>query len=310
MTLTGPYVGNPRVIPSGNTSVGSIADNPTPAQASGAANLDAKGTITGFLEQYGLGSLADWAWGQFIGGVPISQIMVDLRSRPEYKQRFPAMDTLAKKGRAMSEAEYVSYERQAAGLFRVAGLPASFYDKPGDFAKLIENEVSVNELSQRVQTAYTAVYSAPAEVKKAFADFYGPDSDGALAAYMLDPNKALPVIEQQISSAQFAGIGTRFGYNLNKGEAEGLGREGLTQDQISSGFQRADSLRPLADENLAEAARGNDITEGDLLQSSFGMRTDRPVRRRLQERTAAFQGSGGASTTNTGATGLGGSQKG
>lgn len=273
------------------------------------AQLDAKGVIDGFLGQYGLKSLGDWAWGRFLAGVPVSEIMVELRSRPEYKARFPAMDALAQKGRAMSEAEYIAYERQAAGLFRIAGLPAGFYDSPKDFSNLISNEVSLNELSARVQTAYTSVAMAPQEVKDAFSKFYGPGSDAALAAYMLDPTRALPLIEQQISAAQFSGIGTRFNYDLTKQQAENLGRTGMSSDQITSGYQRADSLRPLADENMAEVAAGKDITQEDVLSSAFGMQSDRALRQRVSSRVAGFQGGGGAEQSQAGITGLGGSQK-
>lgn len=272
--------------------------------------LDAKGIIDGFLGQYGLKSLADWAWGRFLAGVPVSEIMVELRSRPEYKARFPAMDSLAQKGRAMSEAEYVAYERQAAGLFRMAGLPAGFYDSPQDFSKLIAGEVSINELSTRVQTAYNAVATAPQAVRDAFAAYYGPRSDQALAAYMLDPDRALTLIEQQIGAAQFTGIGSRFNFQLTQSQAEDLGREGFSSEQITSGYQQADQLRSLADENLAEGMRGQDITQEDVLMSSFGRQTDEPLRRRVQERAAAFSAGGSANQSQSRAYGLGGSQKG
>lgn len=292
---------------------GGTTNTPTPTSSSPsytAAQLDAKGVIDGFLSQYGLQSLGDWAWKQFLGGMPVSEIMVQLRQRPEYKARFPAMDALAKKGRAMSEAEYIAYERSAAGLFRMAGLPTGFYDSPKDFANLISNEVSINELSERVQTAYNAVAQAPQAVKDAFGEFYGAKSDGALAAYMLDPERALPVIEQQISAAQFAGIGTRFNYQLNKAQAEDLGKEGLSEQQITAGYQQADQFRSLADENLAEGMRGKDITQEDVLMSSFGRQTDQPIRQRIKERASAFSAGGSAAQSQSGAYGLGGSQKG
>jgi hypothetical protein len=242
--------------------------------------------------------------------VPISQIMLDLRSRPEYKARFPAMEALAKKGRAMTEAEYVAYERSAAGLFRVAGLPDGFYDSPEDFANLIANEVSVNELSSRVQTAFVAVAQAPQVVKDKFAEFYGPNSDKALAAYMLDPDKALPMIESQIASANFAGIGSRFDFNIGQPRAEQMSREGIDGSQVAGGFAQADRMRALSRDTVLEAQVGSTVSEDQLLDATFGVGSEAPIRRRLEQRVAAFSGSGGTVQSTGGAIGLGGSQKG
>lgn len=70
-------------------------------------NTSARAAITRVLDQFGLGSLAGWAWQRYVAGVPVEQIMLDLRERPEYRARFPAMRELADRGRAITENEYL-----------------------------------------------------------------------------------------------------------------------------------------------------------------------------------------------------------
>lgn len=271
------------------------------------ADEGAQAAIRRVLSEYGLSSLGDWAWGQFLTGSPIEQIMLDMRNTTEYKTRFPAMSTLSGRGRSMTEAEYIAYERQATGMFRAAGMPPGFYDSPEDFANLIGNEVSVNELQQRVSNAYTQLAFAPTVVKDAFASFYGPGSDGALAAYILDPGKAMPAIERQVAAAKFAGTGMGFGFEVNRGFSEDMATYGLADP--TAGFARAAQTRALEIETIGETAVGSNITQEDYLAGSFGVKSDEPTRRRLEERVSAFSGSGGTAVTSTGAVGLGGSQK-
>ena len=67
---------------------------------------DAKQTVIEFLNQYGLGSLANWAWGVYTGAgggsTGISAITNELPTTSQFKARFPAYEQLAKEGRAMS----------------------------------------------------------------------------------------------------------------------------------------------------------------------------------------------------------------
>src|SRR5689334_18836184 len=116
-------------------AAGQPVDSGTPAPSGlTAEQKSARAILDDTLAQYGLSGLGDRLWQQYLNGEPIEQIMVDLRKTPEYKARFPGMEALSKKGRAISEGEYISIERGYAQLFREYGLPAGFYDDPSDFA--------------------------------------------------------------------------------------------------------------------------------------------------------------------------------
>ena len=119
-------------------------------------------TIRGVLEQYGLNSLYNRIVGFIQDGYDENAIMILIRTTPEYKQRFPAMEALAAKGRAISEAQYISYEQTASNLERRYGLPQGML--MSNVTNLLTNEVSAAELNDRVLLASAASIQAPQEI--------------------------------------------------------------------------------------------------------------------------------------------------
>jgi hypothetical protein len=279
--------------------------------ATNAATTSAKAVIRQSLDQWGLGNLADWLWGEFLKSgasnpsEALALIMPDLRERPEYKARFPAMADLAARGQAISEAEYVNYEKTVAQVMRAAGLPPKFYDSPDDYASLLRANVSPDEVQSRVMNGYAKVAHAPPEVRAAFNDFFGPEGDNALAAYFVDPAKALPVLEQQMTAATVAGIGRRFEIGTDRDRAMLLAQQGVTGDAAEQAFGTLSASEGLFDENFGETDQLEIEAEG--VEAAFNLTPDarRRVERRSQSRQAAFTGSGGAAATRAGAVGLG-----
>jgi hypothetical protein len=157
-----------------------------------------------------LGGLADWAWNEYLSGKPVEQIMLDLRQRSEYKTRFPAMETLSSRGRAISEAEYIGLETQYTQLMRSYGLPAGFYDGTDDFAGFISKDVSPVELQRRLDLYQQAVFEAPRETRDELRRLYGVDEGGLLAFY-IDADRALPLLQKQFQTAQVSGLAQRAG---------------------------------------------------------------------------------------------------
>ncbi|MGA4923326.1 hypothetical protein, partial [Bacillus subtilis] len=67
--------------------------------------------------------------------------------------------------------------------FQAAGLPKDFYDSPTDFSALIGKFANPMQIADRTVAAYKQVSTAAPEVRSAFADFFGPVGDHALAAF-------------------------------------------------------------------------------------------------------------------------------
>lgn len=266
---------------------------------------DAHGILNTALSRYGLGSLATWAWNQYTKGSSIDQILLDLKERPEYQARFPAMEALAQQGHALTESQYIAQEQQYANIMHAAGLPPGFYDKPEDFATLFTSNLSPSEVQARVTNGYAAAVNAPPEVKAQFEQFYGPGSDAALAAWFLDPDKAEPVLEQQLATATVAGVGSRFGIQPGFGESAQLAQQGVTAGQAETGFAAIQKESGLFNENLGENQDLQANKQG--VEAQFGLSPDaiNEVRRRQDARQASFAGSGTAQATKAGAIGLG-----
>jgi hypothetical protein len=263
------------------------------------------GILLRSLDQYGLGSLAATVWKWWKEGRPLEQIMLDLRGTPEYKQRFPAMEPLAQKGRAISEQQYIDYERGAAQLFKSAGLPPTFYDQPDDFANFLTNEVALPELQQRVQMYQVAAFQVPDEVRNDLQQRFGVTS-GELTAFFIDPDRALPLIQQKFGASQAAGASQVAGFGaLSDEQAFKVGNQQLTQAQLAQGFGQLGQLQPLfnALPGFGEDNISNDVGIGAVFDQNA--QDQRELARRAAARKAPFSGGGQFGSSQTGITGVG-----
>ena len=102
----------------------------------------ARAVLQAALDQYGLGSLAEWAWNRYLETGSTDQVFLELRQQSAYRQRFPAMEALSRSGRAISEASYIEYERTVTQTLHQYGIPRGMYDTPDAIANLLVNDVS------------------------------------------------------------------------------------------------------------------------------------------------------------------------
>lgn len=271
------------------------------AEAERRRTINAIEAMRGLLTQYGLGSLMGRI-EQYVkeGYDDPDALMALIRTTPEYKQRFPAMEILAKKNRAISEGEYIAFEQSAAQLERAYGLPAGMISDKDAVTNLIGNEVSGRELEERVTMAAAGAFQTTQEVKDTFKDYYGIDS-GGLTAYFLDPERALPILNKQYAAAQIGAEAEMQAFNLGAATAERMTELGIDRAQARTGFQRAGRLRPLTE------GRGDIATEQQLIGSQLlgQQEATRAIERAQAARTGRFQAGGGAVTTQQGVTGAG-----
>lgn len=293
--------------PAASNPVGSApAATGSPSSGLTAEQSSAKAALNGFLSQYGLDGLGDFAWDEYLNGSPIAQIMLDIRSRPEYKARFPAMAALAAKGHAMTEKEYVDYERSAAQIFSYAGLAQ--FATPSYLQSILENEVSLDELGDRIRNGYEKVIEAPPEVRNQFAEWFGPNGDAALAGWFLDATHTEPFIKDAVATAQAGGYGDFFGFDLSQAGAHLIGQIAPTVQGLVSGFNKALQFKPLIYETISEKS---DLTADQTVEAAFGTGggAQEAFQKRLEERVAAGSGGGHALQTQTGLVGAGTAQQ-
>lgn len=273
------------------------------------------------LQQWGLGSLTNWAKGQLTNNDSADQIINDLQQTPEFEAAFPGMALRAKAGLpAMSPADYLSYADNAIQMAHQVGLPTGFMTK-NEIGQLIGSDVSTTELSDRLTQAYQAVIQGPSEVRTILAKEYGvpggaapgansaaqAKANGALAAYYLDPNRALPLIQNELTSAQISYTGQQAGLGLiPQSYAMMLAQEGQTESSTRSGFAQISPLQPLEHQVVGQSKQGT-VGLTTLLNSQF--EGSQPAQRAVQvaeeTRTAGMRGGGGFVVDDKGVAGAG-----
>jgi hypothetical protein len=211
----------------------------------------------------------------------------------------------------MTEAQILSYKDYATGLAQQAGLPPGFITD-NELTTLMGNDVSTAELDQRITQGFQKAAQAPPDVIAQMDQYYGiQNTQGALAAYWLDPAKALPLIQQQFTSAQIGANATRTGYGqLAQPQAQYLASLGVTDAQAQTGFSNLAKQAQLF-EALPGTSETN-IGQGTQLGAEFGKNAAniQAIQERAQQREAVFQGNFRfAETQNKGITGLGSVQR-
>lgn len=301
VTTVNPF-GEPAPSPVPITTPGSPTSSTlTPFQQDGLAYL------TNLLDSYGLGSLAGWAHERLVAGDSPEMIRQQLYDRPEFKARFPVIEARRKAGLPpMSVDEILAYEKSAKQLFHRSGLPLGFYDSTAQLQQFMIDDVSLSELSTRVQLATQDFFSTDSLARDELSRLYGL-TPGQHLAYILDPDTAIPLIERQFTAAKLSATSIRTTYGqLSQAEAESLAGVGVTESQATQGFSALASSRPLFTSLPGEAANP-DISREEQLGALFfqdAVAQER-LRRRQQLRLSAYRGGGTFAGTQSGIVGLG-----
>lgn len=334
---------NPNVVT--NDTGGGANPNATPAaSASNTTNVgntlglgqvnvqspDALQEIAGDLGQYGLGGLANWAWGELTGGKNSDQILLDLegnngapgtpmaQAQATFQARFPGIALRVKNGLpAMDPSTYLQYEDSAYQMAQAAGLPKGFMDA-NTIGQLIGNDVSSQELSSRITSGYEAAMNADPNVRANLATYFGIDT-GNLAAYYLDPTKTEDLLKQQLVAAQVGAQSQESGFgSLSASDATDLATLLNTQGKVgptlggswntdqSSTFAKLSKLTPLENALPGQSQGPNGaMSQEDLLRYGFAGANTQELQNVENTRMAPFRGGGGYGQTAKGAVSAG-----
>lgn len=255
-------------------------------------------SVKAIFAQYGLSSLGDKIVQYAKQGMSADSIAIALRATPEYKQRFPAMEALANKGRAISEAAYIEYETTAAQLEQRYGFPQGLLSN--SVTDLLTEEVSAAELNDRAILASAAAIEAPEDLRTQMTEFYGIDQ-GGLAAYFLDPDRALSLLEKQYAAGVIGTEARRQGVSIDVTGAEGLQGFGVTQQQAREGFGQVARMGSFTQ------GRGDVVNQQQLISGTFqqDQQALQNIERAQRARVGRFQEGGGFTASQQGVGGLG-----
>lgn len=270
--------------------------------------------VKNLLTAYGLGSLAQWIVDQQVAGADDLTIVTDLRKRPEYKARFPAMEELQKAvnqggaGGMITEADYISMEQAYMQAFQGSGLPANMFDSPDDFKRLIAARVSPNEVQRRVAAAKEAVDATDPNVRTNLLRMYGITTTD-LMAYALDPAKNADYLQRVATTSMLAGFGTSAGVSgLNRNQWEGYAQD-LINEQASPEDIRTiiSNAHTIADTQTRLAGiEGDQFTTSDALDITVRKDSSKTLasKRRADREKARFSGSQGLGSKGLSGSGI------
>lgn len=237
-----------------------------------------------------------WRGQSITASTPIDEIGVLLQDNPAFLERFPANKALRDTGkRQLGITEYLKLESTYKNVLQSAGMPAGFYDAPEDFSRFIEGDVSPDELSARVQQGYQAVRQADPQVVEEFRRLYGV-SEGDLAAYFIDPQRARPTFDryeaerQARSAAISAQAQQQAQMELTRQEAETLARSGVSVEGSAEGFGALAQQQGLFEAQMAGEEAVSRQEQLGLIQGSAQAQQRIATRRR--RRQAQFEQGG------------------
>jgi len=231
--------------------------------------------LVAMFDSYNLGNLAKFIDERIMNDVSEDMLMLEIYERPEYKTRFPGMAELRKAGKAISEAAYMGIEKQMEQTARFFDLPKGFYDGPEDFGNLIGKQVSAKEFQDRLQVGQDLARTLNPYVKEALSSLYGV-GEGALTAYVLDPDKALSVTDIA-GTAPYAS---------------------LSEQQMQKSLQQAGQLR--REQSRLAGIEGEVYQEQEALDAVISGSSEALLasQRRAQREVARFGERGGVTATS------------
>ena len=245
------------------------------------------------LQEYGLDSLSGVLKGLIQGGdTDPNLLQLKLQDTQEWKTRFAGNEMLKQKGLAvLSVGEYLSVERSYAQLAKNYGLPDGFYDDPADFAKWIGNSVSPNEVQQRFQEFADLNNREDPAVTAQLASM--GMSKGDMLAHLMDPTRALPLIQKKYQTTLLGAAARRAGVVADNGYLGHLTELGVTEQQAAQGYGMIGE--GLADMQRMGSIYGEQFGQGDFESAVFDQNaaaTQKQKRLASRER-AEFGGSSG-----------------
>lgn len=247
--------------------------------------------LSDMLTQYGLGSLTGELQNIILGGITNqAEISLQLQSTDAWKTRFKGNELLRAKGLPVLDvAQYLSVESSYAQVMKNYGLPQGFYDDPEDFSNWIGNSVSPSEIQQRAQMySDVARREDPALTQQLQSMGFG---DGDILAYMMDPSRAMPLIQQKYQTSLIGAAARRTGIVAT--DAQHLADLGITEQQATQGYGQIAAEMPGA-QRLGDIWNES-ISQSELESEQFdGNAAAGAKKKRLASRErAAFSGSAG-----------------
>lgn len=249
------------------------------------------------LNGYGLGSLGSAVLKFLQDGYTQDQVNVLIQDTPEYKARFSGNEKRRAAGiPVLAPRDYLAVEDAYRQILSSNGMPQGFWDQPSDFADWIGKDVSPQEIAGRVNLAVEKVQRSDPNELQALADWHGIGPND-LAAFFLDEDRALPLLQKISKSATIGGGYRREGLGINQARAEQLA--GYAGERDVNGLVSNVAQLTRRGEELSNIYGGEDYrqanAEGEVFQGAESERRKRLQLAAMEQGT--FSGSGAVGKT-------------
>jgi hypothetical protein len=166
-----------------------------------------------------------------------NQALLDMRELGAYKARFAGNELRFKNGfNRLSESDYLDQEDAYGAKLNEYGV--GNLGNRAQFATLIANRVSVNEVGQRAALAVNRVKNADPNIMATLKRFYTGITDADLVAYFLNPAQQLPEIERKVVTGEIGAAAKQYGLNeLSLGRAQEFASLGVDQASARRDYQ-------------------------------------------------------------------------
>ena len=199
-------------------------------------------------------------------GAQPDTIALTIQNSAAYAARFSGNAARTAAGfSAYSPADYMTAENNYRSILSESGVPDQ-YQTQSFLASLIGKNVGTATLQNYVNMAsQLATTQDPYMLQTAYQQ-YGL-TQGDLIAHFLDPNTAVPVLQQQFAGTQVAAEAARQNLALNQQNALSLAAQGVTQQQAQTGFANIGS-QLAQQQQIAASLGGNAANIGSELTAA------------------------------------------
>jgi hypothetical protein len=254
----------------------------------------------------GLGDLADSVIG--IVKSPNPPMTSDgyylaLTQTPEYKARFGDTNAMriANGLPALTEGQIMTNEQNYQKVMRQYGLPSGFYDQPSDYQKFIASDKSPAEVASVVQAYVDLAKQQDPNILAQLKSAYNLDV-GAVAANLMDPAKAQPIINALTQNGTIAAAAAAGGVQdvtTAAKMAAGMGAGALDYAKQAQAFataqQTSGQITPLA-QRYSQLGTNYNFATGleEALSGPEAVQAATARQRLATAETSQFGGSAGA----------------
>lgn len=225
-------------------------------------------------------------------------ILSDEKAPQAYKDRFKAItDLRARKSSFVpTVAEYITMEKKYKDVFNTVGL--NELGTKEQISQFISNEVSADEMADRINKAFVAIDTADDLTKNVLSERFPGLTRQDVAKGLLLGKESTYEITKKIEGAKVATEARRAGLEAVKSEQD-IAAQGFNQQELRKGFQTVARERT----GLQQAARTfgqQPVSQEEMVAEAFGTKESAKIKQLRSQARSQFGGQTGIVTGSLG----------